>query len=96
MVAGWEMIPEVHELQFLHMVVVLFGHGTVEHHVPGTEIPPQEGGCLLVHRPECKAPALVVVLACGELSVVGGYHVRAPLPLGLLLGSCLLIHDPLL
>ena len=50
-----------------HMDAVLPGHGTVELHVPGPFIPPRACGCLLVHRPESKPPALDIVLAHGAV-----------------------------
>ena len=64
------MVPDVYGLLLLHMDAVLPGHGTDELHVPGTYIPPWEGGCQLVHRPVSKSPALGIVLACGEVAVM--------------------------
>ena len=64
------MVPEVHGFLFLHMYAVLPCHGTVELHVPGTYIPPQQGGCQLVHRPESKPLAIGTGLTCGEVAAM--------------------------
>ena len=50
-----------------HMDAVLPGHGTVELHMPGTDIPPWAGGCQLVNGPGSKPPALYIVFACDEV-----------------------------
>ena len=55
LVYGWEM---VHGPLLQHMVVVLSGHGTVEHCVPGNYIPHRTAGCHLVHGAGSKSPSI--------------------------------------
>ena len=52
------------------LLFTLHSQAIVELHVPDTFIPPQAGGCQLVHRPESKPPALDIVLACGEVAAM--------------------------
>ena len=46
----------------------LIRFSVVSLHVPDPFYPPWAGGCLLVHRPESKPPALDIVLGCGAIA----------------------------